>query len=343
MATVEQERAEHEALRKLLEELAGTKPDQLIRTDELGSSLNFKPGLPFFERMLWLFRTLSESNLDNVPYTVLNKLKNLSLQLKTQVDQVKQFSPNVNNPTAVRDTLIYWFRDNYDGYFIEISPVIAYSIRKGTDFELLEKKARESLIQIEAVVKEIEEHGRDAAAETELTLQKVRQAAAEVGVAQHATHFQLEAKNHSETAAKWLIATIVAGFITVVWGIFSFKFHPVPMSSPPTTTELVESFASKLMVLSVLYYVLVWAGKNYGAHRHNFVVNKHRQNALSTFETFVKAAGEDIDTKNAVLLQATQSIFSSQSSGYINRDNDQESPNKIIEIMRNVSSLGKGN
>ena len=70
----------------------------------------------------------------------------------------------------------------------------------------------------------------------------------------------------------------------------------------------------KLIILSVFFSALIWAAKNYQAHRHNYVINRHRQDSLSTFEGFVSAAGDDTETKNAVLLQATQSIFASQST-----------------------------
>ena len=95
-------------------------------------------------------------------------------------------------------------------------------------------------------------------------------------------------------------------------------------------------------VLLVLFMALVWCSKNYAAVRHNYIINKQRQNALSTFETFVKAAGdEDIQTKNAVLLQATQCIFSAQPTGFSNKNSDGDPSTKIIEIAKDFSKIGK--
>jgi hypothetical protein len=48
----------------------------------------------------------------------------------------------------------------------------------------------------------------------------------------------------------------------------------------------------------------------------------------------VKAPGYEIQTKNAVLLEATRTIFSNQQTGYLNNDNEPDSPNKIIEIFK---------
>jgi len=69
-------------------------------------------------------------------------------------------------------------------------------------------------------------------------------------------------------------------------------------------------------------------------------VNQHRQNALSTFETFVKAAADD-QTKGAVLLQATQAIFTPQVTGFIAQESDSGGPAQVLEIFRSASS-GKG-
>jgi len=172
------------------------------------------------------------------------------------------------------------------------------------------------------------------------TLEKVRRAAAEVGVSQHATHFKEAANDHARKSIYWLCATLLAAAITVGWGIATFFIHPLgsPPNNPPTTAQVIQFSLAKLIILSSLYYALVWCARNYRAQRHNFIVNKHRQNALSTFETFVKAAQDDPETKNAVLLQATQSIFSAQPSGYIRDESESESPNKIIEILRTIGS-----
>ncbi len=256
-------------------------------------------------------------------------------------NQIKAFSPRQHsqNPIGVRDDLVNQLRDKYDTYFQIISPVIAYSIRKGTDFEALEKKAQETVNSIESLKNECLSKQGQITSEMESVLQKVRQAAAEVGVAQHATHFREEAQEHNEKSKIWLCTTVIMALLTVGWGVLSI-FYIKPIGDA-TNAQVVQFTIGKLIVLSALYYALVWSAKNYYAHRHNYVINKHRQNCLNTFETFVKAAGNDAETKNAVLLQTTQSIFSSQSSGYVHKDSESESPNKFIEIMRSVKIPGQ--
>jgi len=338
MATIEQEQNEKKALLSLLSDLEKIKPQDLVRADELGRELSFEIGLPVFERVLKLFYSLYTSNLDNVPYTALIQLKNQAQDTLNRFNQIRAISPRQHsqNPIGVRDDLVNQLRDKYDTYFQIISPVIAYSIRKGTDFEALEKKAQEIVNSIESFKSEQFEKQRQITSEMEAVLQKVRQAALEVGVAQHATHFREEAQDHEIKSKKWLYATVGMALLTIIWGIAAIFFIKAP--SDASSVQLLQFTIGKLIVLSALYYALIWSAKNYNAHRHNYVINKHRQNCLNTFETFVKATGNDTETKNAVLLQATQSIFSSQPSGYVHKDSETESPNKFIEIMRSVKT-----
>jgi hypothetical protein len=273
--------------------------------------------------------------LDNISYDTLDSLQRQAKDALDRFKKIQSFSPRQQpqNPIGTRDELINQLRDQYHSYFSTLSPIIAYSVRKGTDFAALEKNARDTVGAIDGARKTFEQKQTLLISEMESTLQKVRQAAAEVGVAQHATHFKEEAEAHEKQAGKWLTRTVWATVATIVWGAASFFIHP-----PNDTAHIIQFTVAKLIILSALYYALVWCARNYNAHRHNYVVNKHRQNSLSTFETFVKAAGDDVDTKNAVLLQATQSIFSGQASGYISKESDSETPNKFIEIMRSASS-----
>jgi hypothetical protein len=105
-----------------------------------------------------------------------------------------------------------------------------------------------------------------------------------------------------------------------------------------TTGQSIQLAISKLIVLSVLYFAIIWGSRNYSAHRHNVVINKHRQNALSTFQAFVNAA-EDKATKNAVLLRSTETIFSPNASGYLTKGSEKQSTPQILEIVQNA--LGK--
>ena len=53
--------------------------------------------------------------------------------------------------------------------------------------------------------------------------------------------------------------------------------------------------------------MLYLATKNYLAHKHNAVINKHRQNALMTYKALVDAA-KDATNKEVILMHASACI-----------------------------------
>ena len=342
MATSEQENTEREALQETLDELCEFKAEDLVRDRDLGRALNFSSGLPYFERLLKLYRDISACSLDGLPYGALNQLKSHAVAARDLLKRVMDFDANQANPAVVRDQLVNQVRDVYDAHYNLITPRIAYSVRKGTDFEALEKDARASVATIRSEVAGLRVEGEKLRNEANSVLSAMREVAGKVGVAHHATSFQTEAAEHSREADKWLRWT--AGFaglgLLTLIALFVFPFHPE--SSGMDTGKWIYAVVSRLLAFSVVYSAIFWAAKNFLAHRHNYIVNKHRQNALATFETFIKAAGDDKDIKSAVLLHASQCIYSPQASGYLaGEPPPQVVPNVLEVVKQTVSSGGK--
>lgn len=322
-------------LREALTKVTAIEPQDLARTSVLGTTLDFRAGISVFSRTLRLFQDLAEANLDNIPVTILNQLKQATDQAQQSIDQIEAFDPSgQNNPAQVRDGLIQQVAQQYDSHFKQISPVIAYSVRKGTDFDLLEQQARKALTDVSDAGVSLRREGEKIIQDARAALAEVQRAAAEVGVAQHAIHFKQEAEGHSLARWKWLGATGVLALAILSYGGFNVYYYMTHELDIPTA-QLVQLSISKLVVFGALYFALIWAGRMYRAESHNWVINQHRQNALSTFETFVKAATDD-QTKSAVLLQATQSIFSHQPSGFSQHDQDVAQSPQVLEIIRNL-------
>lgn len=330
-----QNRQAQENLREALTKLSATEAEDLARTSELGTSLDFGAGIPVFARTLRLFQDLAEANLDNIPASVLDQLRQTTEQAQQAIDQIKEFDPSgQNNPAQVRDRLIQQISQQYDGHFQQISPVIAYSVRKGTDFGLLEQQARAALKEVSESGAVLRKEGEKIVQDARAALAEVQRAAAEVGVAQHAIHFKQESAGHAKARSTWLVATGLLAVAILCFGGLNVYYYMTHSLDIPTA-QLIQLSIAKIVVFGALYFALIWAGRMYRAESHNWVINQHRQNALSTFETFVKAASDD-QTKSAVLLQATQSIFSHQPSGFSQHEQDAAQSPQILEIIRNM-------
>lgn len=342
MATLEQETQQRDNLRKLLDGLAAIVPENLARADVLGKELSFEAGVPYFRRVLKLFTDLAKTNLESVPYQLLNTLNGQAQDAVNLFNEIRNFSlRGQSNPVVVRDQLLNKARDAYDTYYLQLMPVTTYLIRMGTDFEALEASAREQFVKMTQESGKLQERQSTITKEMEETLEKVRRAAAEVGVAQHAIHFREGATRHYKAGRLWLGATVILAALAVGYSLYSFRqgFELEPEGSVVWWPHL-RYLVQRLLVLSIIFFGVALSSKNYRAEKHDEIVNKHRQNALNTFETFAKAAA-DKDTKDAVLLQATKSIFEAQSSGYLSGESEQLPSNLIIEVLRKASA-GRG-
>lgn len=65
-----------------------------------------------------------------------------------------------------------------------------------------------------------------------------------------------------------------------------------PGFSQTTRFQALQLISSKFLIFAVLGYMLVMSARNYASHKHNAVVNRHRQNALLTYRTLASASAE---------------------------------------------------
>ena len=335
MATQEQFEQLKEQIEEKYQKLSEYKVDDLVRENDLGSALSFKEAEPIIIKTLELFNNAKSVPFDDVPYKLLN---NFHAQLQNAIqrfEEFKSFKANQNNPVNQRNSLIQQLENQFDGYYQHTLPVLTVGLLKGNDLSVQQAKIEQLTEELEKKTQETEEKGQEYLEQLKETLKSAEEAAAKVGVSRHSQIFQQESKLHEEESIKWLRWTVgVLVAIVVVASVFIFLFP----ENDPTNAEIIQYSITKIVVLSALFFGLSVCNRNYKAHKHNATLNKHRQNALSTFETFAKAAGTDSQIKNAVLIEATHTIFSNQQTGYLNSEKDNESSNKIVEIIKNVTT-----
>lgn len=279
-----------------------------------------------------MFQTLARCDFYFLPDAEVEKLthfadQTIELYNRTQVENVSK---------QERDNILRASEELYTTSFFPVSTVIAYWTAKETDVEGQKK-------QTEGIVEQLKETQKEA----EKILQQIKETTQKATVEKEAIHFKEEAERHRMGAYAWLGVSSVIALITFwfAWDNYSF-YTQLPMkdemggSAMLTTAQSIQLGVAKLFLFSFLVGGIVWSGRVYRAHRHNYVVNKHRQNALSTFKTFVSST-QDQQTKNAVLLQATQCVFAPQATGYITQDNEAGGTPQILEIVRGISEGSK--
>ena len=334
MATQEQYKQLIANIEKQYEQLKNFNIEGIVREKELGSQLSFIEAKPTIIKTIELFEKAKKVQFTEVPYNLLNNFHN---QINTAISTFNsfiQFNPNQNNPVNQRNALIQQLENQFDGFYQQTLPIMTTGLLFGNDLSIQQAKLDDSIEDIKIQKKRTDEESKEYLKELKETLSNAEAAAAQVGISKHSTVFKNEADKHETEAKKWLNWTIVLLFTIAVVSIVVLFLIP---NSSSETREIVQFTFTKLVLLSTLFYGPSICSKNYKAHKHNSLLNQHRQNALTTFETFSKAASSDPQTKNAVLLEATHTIFSNQQTGYLNFDKDSDSANRIVEIIKSVT------
>ena len=102
---------------------------------------------------------------------------------------------------------------------------------------------------------------------------------------------------------------------------------------PANTYETIQLGISKTLMFAVISYMLYLCSRNFLAHKHNAIVNKHRQAALQTYTALADAA-QSQESRDVVLTHAAACIFSPQSTGYSkNMDSQAPSAKSVVELL----------
>ncbi len=184
--------------------------------------------------------------------------------------------------------------------------------------------------------------------EIELVANRAKEAAGEVGVSAHAAVFEQQAKSHAIASWCWIGLTVLLLIATI--SLATVLFHGTPLFVNETSvtctapsgdldTRFVRDTLIRLVTLSICYFAIVWAARNYRANCHLRAVNQHRSNALKTFEIFVKQAS-DTQIRDAVLVESTKCIFAPSTTGYLGPEEELPA-NRFIDVASHAMGKGK--
>lgn len=325
-------------LKRKLVGLSREPVETFVGRERLGEEFNFAEAEQEFKLLVHLYGDMAQVDLQAIPRKVVRNLSELTDEAYDVLRKIANFSLKEGNATERRASLIDAVREHYGRAFQMITPIVAY--RGGTDTERNLSDIRNRALQF---VNEFEEQNSAAKSqlserqkELEQLLSNAKDTTQELVVGEHATIFKDEADHHRRASQWWLATTVVLAFVAFGLAVASLLYY---LRAAPVWTreQTIQITVSKLLVFSILFSALLWSGKVYRSHRHNFIVNQHRHNALATFKTFALSAPDE-QTKSAVLLQASQCIFSPQNSGYQSEERDVTGFPTMLEIVRSTSS-----
>ena len=274
-------------------------------------------------------------------------------QFYANVRKIEDFEISGETPRDTHSGLLQEVSEFCDSAKEPLGRILAYlSSRKVGQLETnVKTTVAEAEDQLNNLMNRVNKIGKVAEA-NEATRQKkfeeleiaIQNQLAEKPISQYKSIFQEQAIEHHKNARFWL------GMAGVATGAFVVAFVLLTIFVKFESTELagtLQNLFTKGFLLSPIYVWLNRSIKNHTAQKHLEVINTHRQNALETFDTFVTAAGDNRETRDAVLLSATDAIFDANQTGYLSTKgsgSDNRSPIQqvIREIIPQKSSTKEG-
>jgi hypothetical protein len=333
MPTIDQHQQALSSLLEVLKWFKEADAEKLKRSD-LGP-LSFDAFSETVTRTLDLYRSLIDCDLTNVSHAKLSEITSAGNAAKSILENIQVFEITQQNPSGERQSIIQRLVDQWEVDFAAVTPVLAYATKSSADFQRLEREARGALSELNTSKGTFKEQTNEILGQMGTALGLVQDAAKKAGVSKHTVHFKEEASTAKKVALAWLSVAVFLAVAIVCYVIFHVEPTLARLVNP-TAIELVKESLPRLLVVFVLSFGMIWAAKNVSASTHNFVVNRHRQNALASFETFVEgASGKEV--KDAVLIQATSAVFSPQDTGYAKG----ELPHPISPVFEMLKSSSK--
>lgn len=276
---------------------------ELPRKEDLGREWSFEPAVQPAQKAIALFQLVPDHIVPEPPPSARSQLRNAADSLYNLFNQIKTFSAQSGNSSAERQSILASVKDNYESWFNQLQPALVFSTSTQRDVSRIENEARAAAqaAQDEAVwlTSTLADHQKEA----ERVLADVRKLAAEQGVGFQAVYFKTEADKHDVTAPDWRSWTVKAAILVAVLALLSPFVTKLDLLKPQDIHESVQLLAAKFVIFTTAGSLLVLCARNFLAHTHNAIVNRHRQNALLTFQALVDAAkGED--KKDIVLTHA---------------------------------------
>jgi len=325
---------------QLLVSVGAIDAKKLARRSALGEEFSLEDAVEPITRTIGFFRSIPTENLDQLPPDQLEQIKQHALAFLAIIQRLQSFSPSKEeNPASARNSLLDQARGTYVTAFNSLYPYVSYLASKQRDLTKLEEQARAAAVSVTEEAQRLRELLGDREKEAADILQKVRDAAAEQGVTQQAHYFKQEADKHATAATNWQKYTVRTALGLGVYALATLVF--AMLYTPETPLQAAQIAVSKALIFAVIAYMLFLCARTLTGHQHNEIVNRHRENALLTFNALAAAAGNG-ESRDVILNHAAGCIFDPQDSGFGKHAQPPGSSVQIVEALPRVSRMLSG-
>lgn len=322
-----------DALRTELETVLKYGNFELTNRSEWGA-INFEDARVDIEDALSIARDLNSLPLEHLTDGVARNVQNSIPAVTEALQQIDQFSIALGSPSENRDSICSQLHDAVDRFRHSASSQIAYLMYKRGDVGESIAKLEQAITKSQDLYDEAKKWVDEKKAEIEKIESAARTAAASAGVGTFTEEFNGEAEKLQSQSKYWLLSSSVLAAATILAAYLTYYWPEV--GSDADLSETLRNMASKAAVVVVLFTGAVWCGRIYRALVHQAAVSRHRALSLKTFQAFVEAT-DDKYVKDAVLMAATNTVFSNVPTGLVEERNNQDSGVNFVEFGRSAA------
>jgi len=322
----------------LADGLTSVTIDKLVSNPGWGT-INFESARVDLDLLFGLCTHIKELPISLIPNTVGDQFIASITQAGKTVERMRTFNIEIaGNPTGVRDEIVNLVKQHAEHLLTTTQGWIAFLAYQKGDVQKNIDALSKSVKDANQILEQSKTDVKATSGEIASIVTAAREASASAGVGVFTSDFEGQATSLEIDAEKWLKYTFIFAVASLV---ISFISIFMPIDRDATSAQIFQYMTSKMVVLLVLLTATIWCGRIYKALKHQITVNKHRANALKTFQAFVKAASND-NTRDAVLIETTRSIFANSPSGYLDITDAASDPGaKFIEIIKGSASTTK--
>lgn len=317
---------------ELVAEITKRDVDDVVRSNKWGE-YNFDECRDDLEVAYSVIRPLPELPLESILQANAERMRQQLDALGGAIKNTAEFSVKTDNAAHTRDALAKALSKHAQATWNQIAPWIGYLFFQVEDATEGLKKIRESQGHVDNALASFLKKADDGQTQIENAVTAAKEVAGMAGVGHFTEDFANEAKTHNTAAIKWLVATVV---FAVAAGSVAYHFGTA-QQVPEEVAAILQYTTMRIVILGLLFTGTIWCGRMYKTNKHQESINKHRANALQTFQAFVEAT-DDPAIRDAVLMETTRSIFTIAPSGYLGEiDKSPDAGSRIVEVIKAAS------
>ena len=319
-------------------------PESLIREADLGKKYALHDAVAPARRVIDLFKLIRPSQVSYFPQDQKNALKDQANAFYSLLERTLQFDIETASPTPTeaKDEAVRALESQFQPIFNALFPLISFATIRSLDFAELEREARAATQAAKDSVSSVLKEMSAQKVSGDTLISEMRSLAAEQGVGNQAIHFKMQADAHEIQASTWRKYTVYTAIGLATYSFLSLFFHYVPGLDADNPYRAAQIAISKVLIFGVIAYMLSLCARNFLSHKHNEIINRHRQNALATFTALAEATS-DAASSDIVLSHAAACIFAPQETGYTKTDNSTHDNIPALQILPRIGqSMAQG-